>query len=66
MILAAQAAHSGARVGELEKILAIRDADVLAGLVAGIEGQRAFASFGTCSIREPLDDLVRLGLVPPQ
>ena len=66
VILAAQAANSGARVAELEKILAIRDADVLAGLVAGIEGQRAFASFGTCSIREPLDDLVRLGLVPPQ
>lgn len=65
VILAAQAAHSGARVGELEKILAIRDADVLAGLVAGIEGQRAFASFGTCSVREPLDDLVALGLVPP-
>ncbi|WP_256980818.1 hypothetical protein [Rhodococcus sp. 14-1411-2a] len=65
VLLAAQAAHSGARVGELEKILAIRDADVLAGLVAGIEGQRAFASFGTCSIREPLHDLVRLGLVPP-
>ncbi|MDV6304782.1 hypothetical protein R3P93_19645 [Rhodococcus cerastii] len=66
VLLAAQAAHSGARVGELEKILAIRDADVLAGLVAGIEGQRAFASFGTCSIREPLDELVRLGLAPSQ
>ncbi|MDI9932774.1 hypothetical protein QM588_20340 [Rhodococcus sp. IEGM 1354] len=66
VILAAQAAHSGARVGELQKILAIRDADVLAGLVAGIEGQRVFASFGACSIREPLDDLVGLGLVPPQ
>ncbi len=65
VVLAAQAAHSGARVGELEKILAIRDADTLAGLVAGIEGQRALASFGACSIRRPLDDLVRLGLVPP-
>ncbi|WP_042938207.1 hypothetical protein [Rhodococcus sp. AW25M09] len=65
VILAAQAAHSGARIGELEKILAIRDADVLAGLVATIEGQRAFASFGTGSIREPLDELVHLGLVPP-
>ena len=66
VILAAQAAHSGARVGELEKILAIRDADVLAGLVAGIEGQRVVASFGTGGIREPLDELVALGLVPPQ
>ena len=65
VILAAEAAHSGARVGELEKILAIRDADVLAGLVAGIEGQRAFTSCGTCNMREPLDDLIRLGLVPP-
>lgn len=66
VILAAQAAHSGARVGELEKILAIRDTEVLAGLLAGIEAERAFASFGTCSIREPLDDLVHLGLVSPQ
>ena len=66
VMLAAQAAHSGARVGELEKILAIRDADVLAGLVAGIEGQRAFASFGTSSIRDSLDELVGLGLVAPQ
>ena len=65
VILAAQAAHSGARVGELEKILAIRDADVLAGLVAGIEGQREFASFGTGCIRKSLDELVGLGLVPP-
>ncbi|WP_415972463.1 hypothetical protein [Rhodococcus sp. 077-4] len=65
VILAAEAAHSGARVGELEKILAIRDEEVLARLVSGVEGERAFASFGTCSIREPLDDLVRLGLVPP-
>ncbi|MFI8568581.1 hypothetical protein ACIGGF_18690 [Rhodococcus sp. NPDC078407] len=66
VMLAAQAAHSGARAGELEKILAIRDADALAGLVAGIEGQRAFASFGTTSIRDSLDELVGLGLVPPQ
>ena len=66
VILAAEAAHSGARVGELEKILAIRDEEVLAGIVAGVEGERAFASFGTSSVRGPLDDLVRLGLVPPQ
>ncbi|MDV6261043.1 hypothetical protein [Rhodococcoides yunnanense] len=66
VILAAEAAHSGARVGELEKILSIRDEEVLAGIVAGVEGQRAFASFDTSSIREPLDDLVRLGLLPPQ
>ncbi|MDV8021599.1 hypothetical protein [Rhodococcus sp. IEGM 1330] len=66
VILAAEAAHSGARVGELEKILSIRDEEILAGIVAGVEGERAFASFGTSRIREPLDDLVRLGLIPPQ
>jgi hypothetical protein len=26
--------------------------------------RRSFLSFGTCSVREPLDDLDRLGLLP--
>ncbi|SNS92496.1 hypothetical protein [Rhodococcoides kyotonense] len=65
VLLAAQAAHSGARARELEQILAIRDPDVVAAHVASIETERAFLSFGTCSIREPLDDLISLGLIPP-
>lgn len=65
VLLAAQAAHSGARRSELEKILAIRDPEVVARHVAAIETERAFLSFGTCSIREPLDDLISLGLIPP-
>lgn len=65
VLLAAQAALSGARVREIETILAIRDPDVVAGHVATIDTERAFLSFGTCSIREPLDDLISLGLIPP-
>ncbi|WP_084727787.1 hypothetical protein [Rhodococcoides yunnanense] len=65
VLLAAQAAESGARKTELEAILAIRDPEVVAAHVASIETARAFLSFGTCSIREPLDDLIGLGLIPP-
>lgn len=65
VLLAAQAARSGARTPELETILALRDPEILATHVAAIDTERAFLSFGTCSIREPLDDLVSLGLIPP-
>lgn len=65
VMLAAQAAQSGASKAELEAVLAIRDAEVVATLVASIETTRAFLSFGTCSIRQPLDDLIGLGLIPP-
>lgn len=65
VLLAAQTALSGARTSELVKILAIRDPEVVASHVAAIETERAFLSFGTCSIREPLDDLISLGLIPP-
>ncbi|MBY4212529.1 hypothetical protein HQO27_02185 [Rhodococcus fascians] len=65
VLLAAQAAHSGARKTELESILEIRDPGVIARLVGGIEAERVFLSFGTCSIHEPLADLMSLGLIPP-
>ncbi|MDJ0394163.1 hypothetical protein QMK17_12570 [Rhodococcus sp. G-MC3] len=65
VLLAAQAAHSGARVADLVSILANREAGNLAKAVSAIEGSRAFLSFGTCSIREPLDDLIALGLIDP-
>lgn len=64
VLLAAQAAHSGAKVRDIESILAMRDADTVAQLVSTITSERAFLSFGTCSIREPLDDLISLGLIP--
>nr|QGW61363.1 hypothetical protein ICEMyc226_00331 [Mycolicibacterium sp.] len=66
VLLAGQAAHSGARETELETILAIREPAVITRLVAAIETERAFLSFGTCSVREPLDDLISLGLIPAQ
>jgi hypothetical protein len=66
VLLAGQAAHSGAGEAEVESILAIRKAEVVARLVGAIETERAFLSFGTCSIREPLDDLIALGLIAPR
>lgn len=65
LVLAAQAARAGATPKELVEILALRDAKVVAKEVAAIDAPRAFLSFGTCSIREPLDDLIALGLVRP-
>lgn len=63
VMLAAQAARAGAGVYELESILQIREAETVAAAVSAIDGARAFGSFGTCSIREPLDDLIALGLI---
>ncbi|OZE79508.1 hypothetical protein CH304_18955 [Rhodococcus sp. 15-649-1-2] len=65
VLLAAQAAADGSSVRDLERILAIRDPDVVAKEVAAIDTDRAFLSFGTCSISEPLDDLISLGLINP-
>ncbi|OAK53615.1 hypothetical protein A3K89_22900 [Rhodococcoides kyotonense] len=65
VLLAAQAAAGGAGTDELSSILAIRDPDVVAKEVAAIDTERVFLSFGTCSIQEPLDDLVALGLIDP-
>lgn len=65
ILLAAQAARSGARANELATILAMRNPETVAALVSAIETERAFISFGTCSIDEPLDDLMSLGLIPP-
>ncbi len=65
ILLAAQVAHSGARASDIATILAVRDPEILAQHIAAIETKRAFLSFGACSIREPLDDLISLGLIPP-
>ncbi len=65
VLLAAQAAHSGAKASDLATILALRDPEVLAQHVAAIETERAFLSFDTGNIRQLLDDLISLGLLPP-
>jgi hypothetical protein len=70
VLLATEAALRGAPPGELAALLARRDAAAVAGQVAGLGDERlaaaraSFASFGTCDVTGPRDDLVRLGLLP--
>lgn len=69
VMLAAHRAAGGASVDEVATTLADRDgaglAEELAGLSAeAVDALRAsFLSFGTCSISDPLTELVGLGLV---
>lgn len=69
VVLAADAAAQGAGVAEIARVLSVRDSGDLARRTREITGERAravrgrFGSFGTCSIREPVEDLVALGLV---
>jgi hypothetical protein len=68
LLLAADAALNGR---DTIAVLADRDRDAVAAAVSGLERDRlaaargAFVSFGTCSIAEPLDELVELGLIAP-
>lgn len=70
VLLAADAALAGAHEAAVAGVLAERDADTVAAAVRGLDGARvaaargAFLSFGTCSITEPLAELVELELVP--
>ncbi|WP_231336039.1 hypothetical protein [Actinomadura graeca] len=68
LILATEAALDGRPAGDLAGILDHRDALFVAACVSEIadraeEIRTAFLSFGTCSISEPLGDLVGLGLL---
>ncbi|GAB3495338.1 hypothetical protein [Nocardiopsis coralliicola] len=70
LLLAAEAAADGAEPGDLAALLAERDAAALARRAGALSAERAaaaraaFASYGTCSITEPLGELVDLGLLP--
>lgn len=70
VLLATEAALRGAPPEELAALLAQRDAAAVAGQVAGLGDERlaaaraSFTSFGTCSVADPRDDLIRLGLLP--
>jgi hypothetical protein len=70
VLLATEAARRGAPPEDLAALLAQRDEAVVAGQVAGLGRQRlaaaraSFTSFGTCSVADPRDDLIRLGLLP--
>jgi hypothetical protein len=70
VLLATEAALRGAPPEELAALLAQRDAAAVAGQVTGLGDERlaaaraSFISFGTCSVADPRDDLIRLGLLP--
>ena len=69
VLLAVGAAAADASVGEITAILAQRDPGWIAAAVRALDPEAAaeirwlFTSFGTCSIDEPVADLVSLGLL---
>lgn len=71
VLLAVHAAANGDRGPAVAEILAERDGRSLARAARALTDDQAkaarglFVAFGTCSITEPLDDLVRLGLMAP-
>ncbi|WP_017569129.1 hypothetical protein [Nocardiopsis halotolerans] len=70
VLLATAALIDGATEKEAAHVLADRDGPRLAALAAKLSDaeaervRRRFRSFGTCSITEPLEDLVVLGALP--
>ena len=70
LLLATEAALNGAEEAELIRRLADRDGAAIAERVAALDPDQvtavraAFRSFGTCSISDPLTELVELGLLP--
>lgn len=71
VILAAGAALDGAPVADLVEVLSLRDRAAVVDQVAQFSQsaladiRERFVSFGTCSVDEPIDDLVALGLLAP-
>jgi hypothetical protein len=69
VLLATRACLDGATEIDTAQVLAERDVDQVAAQVAALgDSKRAwtrdwFVSFGSCSIAEPIDDLVGLGLL---
>lgn len=72
VLLACEALAAGTTEAAAAGLLAETDADVLLAAVRSWAPQReararsVFTSFGTCSVLEPVADLVRLGLLPRQ
>ena len=70
LLLATDAALCGAAPAEVTRALAARDPEAVAGAVTELgagrtEAARAlFRSFGTCSITDPLTELIELDLIP--
>lgn len=66
VLLATRRAFNGAAAGEVVATLEDRDGASLAAAAAteDLDGARRwFTSFGSCSVSEPLDDLIALGLL---
>lgn len=69
VLLAVDALTDGAPVAAAEQHLRQTDADAVVAALRGSTPQRVararatFTSFGTCSVQEPVDDLVALGLL---
>jgi hypothetical protein len=65
--LATAAARDGAPMAETERMLKLEDPGEVrrAYLAAGTGWRATFESFGTCSITEPVESLVDLGLLDP-
>ncbi len=70
VLAAVAAAQGGADVFTLAGLLAERDGRVLVDRLTALDPEASarlrggFRSLGTCSVAEPLDDLLALGLVP--
>lgn len=71
VLLAVGSALDGGGIDDVARVLADRDGPALAARAAALDEagagrlRRWFASFGTCSIAEPVEDLVALGLLTP-
>lgn len=69
VLLAAHAAAEGGGAGELVALLAERSGDVLATAAEKLTERQidvirgSFTAFGTCSVTDPLEDLLTLGLI---
>lgn len=66
LLVATSRAFDGAPPDEVAELLERRDDQALADDARSLDlggARRWFTSFGSCSVDEPLDDLVRLGLV---
>jgi hypothetical protein len=66
VLVATARAFDGAGPDEVARVLDEQGVDAVAGWAAGINlssGRRWFTSFGSCSVTEPLEDLVATGLL---
>lgn len=65
VLAATQALWDGGSADDAAAVLEQRDGAALAGTDVS-SARRWFSSFGSCSVTEPLEDLIALGLVPDE